>query len=73
MRIAAVCDCDENRLEAAWENTQKRARLYRDDRSIRERKDIDAALSATPDHWHAVQTVHACQTGSMFMWRSPPL
>lgn len=63
VRIAALCDCDENRLEAAWENTGKRATPYHDYRSILERKDIDAVLIATPDHWHAVQTVHACETG----------
>ena len=26
-------------------------------------KDIDAVVIASPDHWHAVQTVHACQAG----------
>ena len=63
VRLAAVCDCDDNRLEAAWENTEKKATPYRDYRYILERKDIDCVLIATPDHWHAVQTVHACQAG----------
>ena len=36
---------------------------YRDYRHICLRKDIDAVVIATPDHWHAVQTVHACETG----------
>ncbi|MBL9127919.1 MAG: Gfo/Idh/MocA family oxidoreductase, partial [Verrucomicrobiales bacterium] len=63
VRLAAVCDCDENRLEASWLNTEKRATPYRDYRYILERKDIDCVLIATPDHWHAVQTVHACQAG----------
>jgi predicted dehydrogenase len=63
VRIAAVCDCDDNRLEAAWENTGKKATPYRDYRYILERKDIDCVLIATPDHWHALQTVHACQSG----------
>ena len=63
VRIAAVCDVDDNRLEAAVENEGGNVTPYRDYRYILERKDIDAVLIATPDHWHAVQTVHACQTG----------
>lgn len=62
VRIAAVCDADENRLEAAVTNAGVGVTPYRDYRYILERKDIDAVLIATPDHWHAVQTVHACQT-----------
>src|ERR1017187_10269723 len=34
VRLAAVCDCDDNRLEAAWENTEKRAKPYRDYRYV---------------------------------------
>ncbi len=63
VRIAAVCDADDNRLEAALNRAGKDVVPYRDYRYIIERKDIDAVLIATPDHWHAVQTVHACQTG----------
>ena len=63
VKIAAVCDVDDNRLEAAWTNAGAGVTPYRDYRYILERKDIDAVLIATPDHWHAVQTVHACQTG----------
>jgi len=63
VQIAAVCDCDDNRLEAAWENAGRTVTPYRDYRYLLERKDIDCVLIATPDHWHAVQTVHACQSG----------
>jgi len=63
VKIAAVCDVDENRLEAALTTAGTGVVPYRDYRYIVERKDIDAVLIATPDHWHAVQTVHACQSG----------
>jgi predicted dehydrogenase len=35
----------------------------KDFRKLLERKDIDAVCIATPDHWHAVQTIMACQAG----------
>lgn len=71
LRIAAVCDCDENRLEAAWKNTREQAAPYPDYRQILERKDIDCVLIATPDHWHAVQTVHACEMGKHVFVEKP--
>jgi len=63
VKIAAVCDCDENRLEAAANNAGPEATPYRDYRYILERKDIDCVIVASPDHWHALHTVHACQAG----------
>jgi len=36
---------------------------YKDYRRLLEQKDIDAVCIATPDHWHALQTIHACEAG----------
>jgi len=36
---------------------------YKDFRRVLDRDDIDAVVIATPDHWHAVQTIMACQAG----------
>jgi predicted dehydrogenase len=36
---------------------------YKDFRRILERKDIDAVIIATPDHWHAIQAIMACDAG----------
>jgi len=36
---------------------------YKDFRHLLDRKDIDAVVIATPDHWHAIQTIMACQAG----------
>ena len=63
VNIAAVCDVDEERLAKAVERAGPGVQPYRDYRYVLGRKDIDAVLIATPDHWHAVQMVHACQAG----------
>jgi predicted dehydrogenase len=63
VRIAAVCDVDDNFLATAAETVGAGVAVHRDYRYVCERRDIDAVLIATPDHWHAVQTVHACETG----------
>ena len=65
--IAAVCDVDENVLTAAAravEDVQGRppARV-RDFRKLLDDPSIDAVAIATPDHWHALMTVLACQAG----------
>ena len=63
VNLAAVCDVDEKRLTKAQQRAGAGATPYRDYRYLLERKDIDAVVIATPDHWHAVQTVHAAQCG----------
>ncbi|MBN1422786.1 MAG: Gfo/Idh/MocA family oxidoreductase [Planctomycetes bacterium] len=63
VRLAAVCDADEKRLGQASKTAGPEVTPYRDYRFILERKDIDACIYATPDHWHAVQTVHTCESG----------
>src|SRR5204863_592500 len=39
------------------------ARAYQDFRRLLDQKEIDAVHIATPDHWHAIPTVLACQAG----------
>lgn len=41
----------------------KRPDTHRDFRRILDRKDIDVIIVATPDHWHALPTIMACQAG----------
>jgi len=36
---------------------------YKDFRRVLEQKDIDAVVIATPDHWHAIQMIEACEAG----------
>lgn len=60
-RIVATADVHRPRAEAAA--ARHRGRAYHDYRKMLEAKDIDAVFVATPDHWHALPTMHACQAG----------
>lgn len=67
VEIAAVCDCDENRIrmtvEAVEKRTGKKPATFTDYRKLLEDKSIDAVSLATPNHWHALETIWACQAG----------
>jgi predicted dehydrogenase len=63
----ALCDVDRKILESRAEDLKKmRDRtpdLYGDYRKLLDRKDIDAVVIGTPDHWHCLQMVDACAAG----------
>ncbi len=60
--IAAVCDVDLQHAAGAKSRVGK-CDVYQDFRRILDRRDIDAVLIGTPDHWHAPITVMSCQAG----------
>ena len=66
----AVCDVDENRLAGALKDLPG-ATPYRDYRYLLQRKDIDAVVIGTPDHWHGVQTVHSAECGKHIYVEKP--
>ncbi len=70
-KVVAVCDVDKNRLGNALKATGGRATPYHDYRALLERKDIDAVVIGTPDHWHAVQTVHSAECGKHIYVEKP--
>ena len=45
------------------EKFSKQPKKYKDYRDLLEDKEIDAVCIATPDHWHALQTIHAIEAG----------
>ena len=66
VRIAAVCDVDQEILDREVGNLAKEninVKAYRDIRNLLDNKDIDAVSIATPNHWHALATIWACQAG----------
>jgi len=60
---AAVCDVYRPNAEAAAKRIGHDVAIYTDYRYILDRKDIDAVVIATPDHWHALMAIHACEAG----------
>jgi predicted dehydrogenase len=67
VNCVALCDVDENVLnQRAAElatNYNSKPKHYKDFRKLLEQKDIDAVIIGTPDHWHCLQTIYACQAG----------
>lgn len=61
--IVALCDVDNARLTKFAAQFNDKVDIYEDYQRIIERKDIDAVVVATPDHWHAPMTVDACEAG----------
>jgi len=60
--IAGLCDVDTKHLGSVSQEFPD-AFATTDFRKLLERKDIDAVVSATPNHWHALVTILSCQAG----------
>jgi len=63
----AVCDVDQTHLAAARQRVEKAngrpCAAYTDYRKLLEDKTLDAVVISTPDHWHTLPAIHACQAG----------
>lgn len=60
--VIAVCDVDNKHAEEASKQF-KGAKVYKDFRKLLERKDVDAILNGTPDHWHTLVNLAALKVG----------
>jgi hypothetical protein len=75
IQLLAVCDVDSSRRERACQRvedayaagradgTYRGCAGYNDYRRLLARQDIDGVVIVTPDHWHALQAIHAVQAG----------
>lgn len=72
--LIAASDCESRQLQAMQEivdretekakgKAYKGFKQYADYHELLNRNDIDGVIIATPDHWHAVQTIEACRAG----------
>jgi predicted dehydrogenase len=67
VNCVALCDVDSKILNDRAAEIKKtynqEPKLYNDFRKLLDQKDIDAVIIGTPDHWHCLQLVYACQAG----------
>ena len=67
VKIAVLCDIDQRLFPEAVaeveELTGYKPEIETEYRKVLDNKDIDAVSIATPNHWHALQTIWACQAG----------
>jgi predicted dehydrogenase len=60
---AAVCDLRDDYMDFAVKKSRATPKKYNEWQRLLEDKSVDAVMIATPDHWHALQMVAACQAG----------
>jgi predicted dehydrogenase len=75
--VGALCDVDTAQTERGAQMLKKDGqeqapKIYQDLRKLFEDKDIDAVSIATPNHWHALSTIWACQAGKDVYVEKPP-
>jgi predicted dehydrogenase len=69
VEVVSLCDADSNLLSecadmvAERQLSKKRPRTYKHYQELLDQKDVDIALIATPDHWHALPMIAAAKAG----------
>lgn len=77
VEVVSLCDVDKRMLAEAAEMvasrqaSRKKPRVYADYREMLKEKDLDLVLIATPDHWHALPMIAACEAGADIYCQKP--
>jgi predicted dehydrogenase len=61
--VVAICDIYQPYVDFAARKVGGQPRQFKDYRQLLDMKDLDAVVINTPDHWHALQMIHACEAG----------
>lgn len=74
-KCVALCDVDRDKLEIAAEEVNDLSgnlpKTYTDFRELLDNEEIDIAIVATPDHWHALNTIAAIDKGAHIFVEKP--
>jgi len=74
VRVVALCDVDSANLEPIVKKCKARNEkvdVYKDVRKLLDDKNIDVVVNSTPNHWHALITIWACQAGKDVFVQKP--
>ena len=69
VNLVAVCDVDKNVIDKRFKELQdknidtKKIKTYNNYQQLLDNKDVNFVVIGTPDHWHALQAIHAMQAG----------
>ncbi|QDS93513.1 Glucose--fructose oxidoreductase precursor [Roseimaritima multifibrata] len=74
-KVVAICDVDQDKLELAAEEVTDLSgdepKTYGDFRELFEKEDVEIAIIATPDHWHALNALAAIEAGAHLFIEKP--
>ncbi len=74
-KVVALCDVDRDKLELAAEEVQDlcgdQPKTYTDFREVFDKEDVEIAIIASPDHWHALNTLSAIEAGAHIFLEKP--
>lgn len=75
VRLVAICDADQSQIDKRAEDFEKKnnakLKTYVDVRKMLDDKEIDAVTTATPNHWHSLISIWACQAGKDMYCEKP--